>query len=214
MLHLHTFVLLAGITGQSAVVLDRIAVVVNNRIVKDSDIDRDIRVTALLNGDRFDLGPPARKQAASRLIDQALIRREMEVAQYPPAKPEEAQQVLERARKQRYGSDAVYKAALEQYGITEGQLRRQVEWQTTVLHFIEQRFRPGVLISDQETQQYFQQHSAELRRGAGGKTVSLEEVRDTIEQQLAGERVNQQFFAWLEQARKEATIKYLEPELK
>ena len=214
MLHLHTLALLAGISGQSAVVLDRIAIVVNNQIIKDSDIDRDIRVTALLNGDRLDFGPAARKQAASRLIDQALLRREMEVAQYPQAKPEEVQQTLEQVRKQRFGSEAVYNAALQQYGISDAQLRRQLEWQTTVLRFIEQRFRPGVLISDQEIQQYFTQHAAEFRQHTGGKPVVLDDVRDTIEQQLAGDRVNQQFFAWLEQARKLANLKYLEPELK
>ncbi|MBV9613086.1 MAG: hypothetical protein JO091_11475, partial [Acidobacteriaceae bacterium] len=31
------------------VIIDRIAVVVGNSIVKDSDIDRDIRVTSFLN---------------------------------------------------------------------------------------------------------------------------------------------------------------------
>jgi peptidyl-prolyl cis-trans isomerase SurA len=213
MLYLLTLLLMGAVTGQGAVVLDRIAIVVNKQIVKDSDIERDIRVTALLNGDRLDFSPASRKQAASRLVDQTLIRREMEVAQYPPAKPEEAQQMLDRLRKQRLGTDTIYQAALQQYGVPDGQLRRQLEWQTTVLHFIEQRFRPGVMVSDDEIRQYFQVHAAEFRRSASGKPVVLDDVRETIEQQLSGERVNQQFFSWLEQSRKDATIKYLEPEL-
>lgn len=210
--YLFSLVLMAAVAGQNTAVLDRIAIVVNKQIIKDSDIERDIRLTALLNGDRLDLSPAARKQAASRLIDQTLIRREMEVAQYPPAKPEEAEQMLDRLRKQRLSSDNLYNAALEQYGITNGQLRRQLEWQTTVLHFIEQRFRPGVMVSDEDIEFYFKHHPSEFRR-AGVKPVTLADARDAIEQQLTGERVNQQFFSWLEQSRKEAAIKYLEPEL-
>ena len=73
------------LAAPGAELLDRIAIVVNNQPIKDSDIERDIRVTALLNGDRVDSGPSARKQAANRLIDQALIRREMELAPIPEA---------------------------------------------------------------------------------------------------------------------------------
>jgi peptidyl-prolyl cis-trans isomerase SurA len=202
------------VVAAGAVLLDRIAIVVNNQPIKDSDIERDIRVTALLNGDRVDTSPAARKQAANRLIDQALIRREMEVAAFPQAKPEETEQMIQQLRKQRLGSDAVYRSALEQYGVTDAQLRRQLDRQVTVLHFIEQRFRPGVLVSEEDIQKYFEQHQAELRQRAGDKPVTLADARDTIEEQLTGERVNQQFFGWLDEERKDARIQYLEPELK
>jgi peptidyl-prolyl cis-trans isomerase SurA len=198
----------------SATILDRIAVVVNNQIVKDSDIDRDVRVTEFLNGVTLDLSAAARKEAASRLIDQTLIRREIEVAQYPGANPAETQQLLDLLRKQRYAEPGAYAAAMARYGITPEQLKRQVAWQATVLHFIEQRFRPGVLIPDEEVQKYFESHAAEFRQASGGKAVTIEEVRPRIEEQLSGERVNREFFNWLEQARKEAQIRYLETELK
>ncbi len=197
-----------------AVILDRVAIVVNNQPIKDSDIERDIRATSLLNGVQLDLGPAARIEAANRLIDQALIRREIQVAQYPEAKPEEAQALVEEMRKQRYGQSGAYQAALQRYGIDDAQLHHQVAWQATVLKFIEQRFRPGVLISDEEVQKYFDAHVGELRRQAGGKPVTVDDVRGSIEEQLSGERVNRDFFAWLEQAHKEAQIRYLEADLK
>ncbi len=209
-----TLALIAVLPASPATILDRIAIVVNNQIIKDSDIDRDIRVTDFLNGVRLDLGQEARKEAANRIIDQTLIRREIQVAQYAAAKPEESQQLLAEVRKQRYSQPGAYTAALARYGITEEQLKGQVAWQVTVLHFIEQRFRPGVMIPDEEVQKYFDSHAAELRRQAGGKPVTLDDVRANIEEQLSGERVNRDFFNWLEQARKEAQIRYLETELK
>lgn len=190
--------------------IDRIAIVVINRVIKDSDIDRDLRVTSLLNGDRLEPTPATRKQAANRLIDQTLIRREIEVAQYPEANPKEVEQMLAQIRKQRGGG---YQEALKRYGVTEAQLKRQLAWQITVLHFIEQRFRPGVLVSDEDVQQYYQQHTAEFGQ-SGGKPTTLDDVRGKVEEQLTGERVNQQFFAWLEQTRKETEIKFHETELK
>ncbi len=66
-----------------AVVIDQIAVVVGRAIVKDSDIDRDLRVTEFLNGDRVSENESARKAAVNRLIDQAFIRREIQVGDYP-----------------------------------------------------------------------------------------------------------------------------------
>ncbi len=48
-----------------SVVIDRIAIVVNNSIIKDSDIARDLRLTDFLNGDPLNLDPEARKKAAA-----------------------------------------------------------------------------------------------------------------------------------------------------
>jgi hypothetical protein len=138
----------------AAVIVDRIAVVVNDRVVKDSDISRDIRVTDFLNGDQLDFSEGARKKAGQRLIDQQLIRREVKVGGYSNATPEEVGKFLESIIKQRFhDSQSEYQAALKNYALTDEQLRAQLTWQITVLHFIEQRFRPAVLGSDADVEQ-------------------------------------------------------------
>ena len=106
-----------------------------------------------------------------------------------------------------HGSDAQYRTALNKYGITEQQLLAQLRWQLTVLRFIDQRFRPAVLVTDQAVQDYYNQHVGELRRTSGGNT-SLQALRPKVEEALAGEQVNQQFFAWLNQARTQAHIEF------
>lgn len=77
-----------------AVIVDRVAVVVGAGVVKDSDITQDLRITAFLNNQRPAFAPGARKQAASRLIDQALIRKEMRSGDYPTGSVAEAQNLL------------------------------------------------------------------------------------------------------------------------
>lgn len=205
--------LMACVAASGSVMLDRIAAVVEKQPIKDSDIERDIRITALLNGERPEISPDARKKAVSRLIDQALIRREMEVSGFSDAKPEETDRMLEQVRA-RLGSEAAYRSALDRYGVTDARVRRQVDQQVNLLHFVERRFRPGVLVTEEDIKKYFDRRQAELRQKAGGKAVSLDDVHDAIEQQIAEERVNEQFFAWLDEARKNARIQYLEPELK
>ena len=47
-----------------AVIIDRIAVRVGNAIIKDSDIDRIVRVTEFLNDEPLNLSDKARRDAA------------------------------------------------------------------------------------------------------------------------------------------------------
>src|SRR5437660_3249417 len=54
----------------TAAVVDRIAVAVDNRAIKESQIDRDLRLTAFLNGTPLDAGIVSTRKAADRLIDQ------------------------------------------------------------------------------------------------------------------------------------------------
>ena len=118
-------------------IIDRTAIVVGKHVVKDSDIERDIRITSFLNGQRPDFGAMSRKNAASRLIDQELIREQIRSGRYPVAQEDEANRLLERTKKDRFGSDDQYKSELAQFGVNEGELKDKLLWQLTVLHFID-----------------------------------------------------------------------------
>ncbi len=194
-----------------AVIIDRIAVIVGNAIVKDSDIDRDIRVVGFLNDRPLNFSTAARKQAASRLIDQVLIRREIRIGDYPVATPQEADRQLEALNKQRFKSNAAFEQALQRYGLTNLELRMQFQWQLTVLRFVDTRFKPAVLITDDQIEKYYREHAAALHRQYPGK--SLDDLHDQIRDVLTGDEVNRQFFAWLDDQRKSAKIVFREESL-
>ena len=196
----------------SATIIDRIAIVVNNGIIKDSDIDRDIRVTGFLNSGKMDLSLASRKEAANHLIEQIFIRREISLGGYGAATPEEASQQLQQLESQRYRSQVAFNQALQRYDINELEMREHFQWQLTVLRFIDLRFKPAVLVTDEQIQTYHREHAADLRKQFPGKT--LDELRPQIEDNLRGEQVNQLFFAWLDQQRKDSKIKYLEESLR
>jgi hypothetical protein len=197
----------------SAVIIDRIAVVVENRIIKESDIERDIRVTSFLNNENPDLSLAAQKKAVSRLIDQAFIRREIELGDYPVATLQQAGQQLEKLKNDRFKTEAAFGQSLRRYDLSELDLRTQFQWQLTVLRFIDIRFKPAVLINDDEIEKYFRDHAAALRREYPGKS-SLDDLRGQIRDILTGEKVNQQFFVWLDDQRKDTKVQFLEASLR
>jgi hypothetical protein len=195
-----------------AVIIDRIAVIVGNSIVKESDIKRDIRVTSFLDNETPDLSLPAQRRALNRLIDQVFIRREIDLGNYPTATLQQADQQLERIKKERFRTEGVFNQALRKYDLSALDLRTQFQWQLTVLRFIDIRFKPAVLITGDEIEKYYRDHAAALRRQYPGKS-SLAELRSQIRQTLIDERVNQQFFAWLDEQRKETKVQFREESL-
>src|SRR5262245_7837713 len=73
------FVFVASAAGE---VIDRIAVSVNNRVITESEILRQIRITAFMNGEKPDFSAENKRRTADRLVEQALIRHEIETSRY------------------------------------------------------------------------------------------------------------------------------------
>lgn len=195
-----------------AVIIDRIAIVVRNSIIKDSDINRDIRVTDFLNGRPLNFSASARKEAADRLIAQALIRREIRLGDYPMATLQDADEQLDSLESERFKTQAALDRALERYGLTELDLRTQFQWQLTVLRFIDLRFKPAVMVTDQEADAYYREHEVELRHDHPKQ--SLDELKSDARDVIVGERVNKLFFDWLNQQRGDTKIVFHEASLK
>jgi hypothetical protein len=202
--------LLAG--AATAEIIDRISVVVGRQVIKASDIERDVRVTSFLNAVEPSLTVEARRQAASRLIDQALIRDQVRSGEFPRASLADANRLLASIREDRFPSDAQFRSALIHYGIGEAELRERLLWQLTVLRFIDAKFRPQVFLTDQEVQDYSNAHIGALRK-AHPEAKTVAELQAPARELMEGEKVNQLLNEWLEQSRKEARIEYPEKSL-
>lgn len=198
--------------GRPGTIIDRIAVVVGKRVVKDSDIVQDIRVTSFLNREDPDFSLAARKKGASRLIDQELIRQQIQSGAYPVAPESEGVNFLAQIKKDRFPTEEQYRTALAHYGITGAELKDRLLWQLTVLHFIDARFRPQVLVTEDDIRNYYNSHRAALE-AKYPKAKSIDDLRPDIIEQITGERVNGLFEDWLKQIRQETRIEYLEKSL-
>lgn len=142
-----------------AEVYDGVAVSVGTHSIAQSQVDRDTRLTAFLNGSKLELSSTERRKAADRLVDQIIIREEMSktVAGVPAF---EVDGVLARIRQARFRSDAEYRRALDTYGINEAQLKAHLAWQLAVLAFVDVRFQPkqkptSVSVAEEQANQAF-----------------------------------------------------------
>lgn len=196
-----------------AEIVDRVSVVVGTRVIKQSDIERDIRVVSFLNQTPADFSARSRKEAASRLIDQLLIRQDIQSNGAAPAALGGMEQLLTQIKKDRFANDTQYRETLKRYGLSDEDLRSALLWQLTVLRFIDQRFGSVKAVSEQEIEQYFNSHRAELTKSHPAAR-SATDIRPEIEAEISGERANQQFETWIDQTRKDARIEYREESLR
>jgi peptidyl-prolyl cis-trans isomerase SurA len=191
-----------------AVILDRIAVVAGTHVIKLSDIDRDLRLTDFLNKTTLSFSAAAKHDAAERLITQQIIRDEIVSGGYRRPPESQATRLEMELRRDRFGgSEQRLRDALQRNGLTDAELRSQLLWQITVLQFIDQRFRGGVVVTDEEVRDFYDEHWAELRTQYP-KDNSLEALEPKIRTMLEGQRINQAFDDWLDQARKNDKVEF------
>lgn len=194
-----------------AEIIDRIAVTVGKRVITESDVLREIRLTAFLNGDEPDFSPANKRKTADRMVEQALIQREMEFSRYQPPEVEEAAPMLQDIKRERFGTDAPYRSALEKYQIREEDLKEHLLKQLATLRFIDLRFRPGIQAVDSEMREYYEKRLLPEWENKDRKAVpSFEEVRSEIEQIVIAEQVDRLMEDWLKVTRAQTRIDYRE----
>jgi hypothetical protein len=191
-------------------IIDRIVITVANQVIAQSQIEDEIRVTAFLNREKVDLSAEARKQAAGRLIEQALVKREMDLSRYPLPELSDAGESL-RSLKDMYPSETDFQNALRASGITVDELTRRLWWQLTLLRFIDYRFRPGIQIPAADVQAYYRRQVSEWEQKGTKPIPTFEESRDQIEEILTQRRIDQALEQWIEDTRKQVAITYLDP---
>jgi hypothetical protein len=194
-----------------AEIIDRIAVSVGTSVVTTSDLDREIRVTAFLNGVMPDFSPANKRGTAERMVEQTLVRRELETSRYPGPEPSAAEKELNEFRTRHYPTAGEFARALQQDGITEKQVLDELLWQLTLLRFIQVRFQPGIQVTDEDIQNYFEQTVKPAAQAANpDQTVTLDAYRRRIERTLSGQRADKELDNWLKETRQRTDIVYHE----
>jgi hypothetical protein len=134
----------------SAAVVDRAALVVGKSVFTESEVENEARLTQFESGKPLDLSAAQRKQAAERLADQELLRQEMAASAFQTPSTD-SNTLVQSFRRRRFSSLAQYQAALTRYGVTEGALKQRLLWETELIHFTDQRFKPFAPPSSEHT---------------------------------------------------------------
>jgi hypothetical protein len=152
----------------------------------------------------------ALRAAAERLVEQAILRREMAFSEFTPPPQAAAESLLSDLKRTRFrASEAAYRAALTAYAVTEEELLGQLHWHLTLLRFIDVRFRPGIQVSAADVRDYYDlRFLPEWRQSTAAPPPPAGQVRERIEAVLAQEQLDAVVGRFLNQARTQLTIRF------
>lgn len=190
----------------SAAVLDRVAVVVGNQVITESELIEELRLEDFMTSRPLDLSPAERRAAAERLVDQQLIRQEMEIAQYKAPQPNAADSMLRDFRRQHYPTESAFRAALQRYGITEDEVRQYLLWELTVIRFTDARFHPDLQPSEPSSNREAQPAAPPPHTRV--PTAQPQSADRQAAPPAPGDTVDQALDAWLKQARSTTKITF------
>lgn len=191
--------------GMRAEIVDRIAATVGFEVISESRIEDQIRIGAFIEGTDPDLSLDNRRKTLEQLIEQTLIRREVEFTRFPPPSDADVRSLLDQVTA-RHPRDLGL--ALARYGITEEELVAQLRWQLTMLRFIEYRFQPAVDVADNQMQQEYRRQVTRWREKNQGEPPSFEQMRPDLEKIVRQKLTDSALDRWLGEVRTQNVILY------
>lgn len=204
----------------SPVVLDRVVAVVNKHAILLSDLDEEIRLS-ILDPNSDGRGALTPQRALDQLISRTLIEQQIRQEDMQAIEPsqQEVNDRLEQIRKQlpacvheNCASDEGWKAFLAAHGLTPDRVESYLRYRLEILSFIEQRFRQGIQITQQQIEAYY--HGTLLPQYAPGEAVPpLDQVASRIQEILLEQQVNALFDNWLDNLRDQGDVEVLDPAL-
>ena len=206
--------------SNSPVVLDSVVAVVNRQVILASDIQDDIELS-VLDPARDGHGAATPQLALEQLISRALIQQQIRQEDLRFIEPsqaevnariEELRKVLPACVRAHCSTDAGWKAFLTEHDLTEQRVEAYLRNRMEILRFIEERFRQGIQIRQEEIRNYY--YKRLLPQYPAGQAVPpLGKVSSRIQEILLERQVNALFYNWLDNLRKQGNIEILDPAL-
>jgi hypothetical protein len=198
-------ILLASITR--AEIVDRVAANIGRRVITDTEVEQEVRVEAFVEGVPVDLSAANKRRVLDRLVDQFLIRKELEFTRFAPVSDADVAPMPKQIR-DRYSSEEAFKEALNKYQISADDLKKQVSWTLTMLRFIEYRFQPAVQVTQSQIRQEYRRRVADWKQRSDAAVPPLQQIQPEIEKLLRQRLVDAALDGWLGEARTQNDIVY------
>lgn len=199
--HFGVSVLLVGalaVPGFAGQIVDRVIAVVNGHAILQSDWEEEIALEAFLNARASDsFTPTDRKAALDRLIDQELLREQLQPGQPAPTDKVAARVAEVRKLHPEAASEDGWRGALRKFGLSQASLEKRLSDEIQLMNGVENRLRPSIQIDQHAIESYYRDDLLPELKKKGGREVSLAEVFGQIKDLLAEQRLNQLLTGWL-----------------
>lgn len=196
-----TAMLLSPERSVHAEIIDRIAATVGKQVITDSQVTEEIRVTAFLDGKPADWTAENRTKTVNRLVDQTLVRREIDATRFQEAPLEEGTKLLTQLKSAMKDFDQ----ELVANHLSEPVVARHLQWQVTLLRFVDYRFKPSVEVTEADLKDFYETQVKEWT-SQQKQVPEFDDVRPDLERLLASKYADQALDRWLGDQRTQTTI--------
>jgi hypothetical protein len=176
-------------------VIDRVAARVENDIILLSDVRQLARYQQLVDGKSEN-----ESKLLDRLIDQWVVQNEADASRFPHPSDAEIEQALT-ALKKSFASPQEYEERKKQSGLNDVQIRDKIATQLYLTNYLDSRFRPSVQVDSQAIENFYRTAVLPRAKARGQEPPSLEASRDTIQEALVQQSIDDQADRWLKESR-------------
>jgi hypothetical protein len=196
-------------------VIDRIVAIVNGHVILQSQLEDDLCFEAFTEARPIkSAADEDRRSALSRLVDQELLREQIQGSDLPQPSPDNIKKRIGeiRAAYPEATTDSAWRTTLALYGLDEKQLESRIALQLQLMREVDVRMRPSVQIENQSIESYYHNVFLPELHKTGAQDVPLPEVANRIREILTQQKIDELFNSWLQSLRKESKVRTLLPD--
>jgi peptidyl-prolyl cis-trans isomerase SurA len=202
-------ILALGVFGAPPVhgeTIDRLIVAVNGKVITEGDLNLARKLNAVVLPDR-DAKPGPRKVEIDRLIDLELMRQELK--NFSLTKEDETKIVARmQSLRAAYAEKGGLPVLLRNLGLQETELLSYVRLESSILRFVDFRFRPFVNVTEVEIKDYYETRLMPRLRESKLAAPELAQVSAKIEEILKEEKINAALEQWISAIKRNSHIEY------
>jgi len=191
--------------------VERVVLVVNGHPILLSELEAALQREALLAAKPVATGEDERHAVLERMVDQEMLREEMERSTFQHASASDVDQKVQELRKTfpEAESEAGWNAVLARYGVRPEELRSAIAFELDTLRLIDLRLRPAAQPDQGSIEEYYRGTYLSSVHKAGTKPQPLNRVRDTIKELLIQQKLADLTSGWLQSLRVQADIRWV-----
>jgi peptidyl-prolyl cis-trans isomerase SurA len=192
----------------AGVEIDRLIAAVNGVVVTEGDLNLARSLNAILFYGK-NAEASSRSEDIERLIERELMRQELQNFSMAEAEDRDVEARL-RSLRDAFAPKGGLSALLQRTGLRESELISHIRLESSILRFVDFRFRPFVSVSEEEIKTYYETRLVPQLRVSKIELPALDQISAKIEVILREEKVNTVLDQWMKEVRRSSRIEYFD----
>jgi len=188
--------------------IDRLLVSVNGKAITEGDLVLARNLNEIVLYDK-NAGPVSREDEIGRLIDRELMRQELKNFSLTQEDESRVEGRL-RALRDAYSEKGGLPLLLRRLGLQESELISYLQLESSILKFVDFRFRPFASVSEEDIKKYYETRLTPQLQKAKLDIPELRQISGRIEEILKEEKINALLEQWIMEIRRNSNIEYFD----